>query len=137
MSQPQPIKINEDMLRYMKDILHKKKVTDDLINSLFNPSRLEFINKDVRNGDYYALDIYGLPVRKKAYNTKKSAFGWTYEDGELINIHVNELQHKTNSDETQRITLQHLKYKFPKLFQPPRGVIYRIYSSVSCDVLTL
>ena len=121
--------INQDMLEYMLKLSKCKIVTDEHKDELFNPERLEFMNKSVRNGNYYMIDKYGLLIRKNFQDSKKTAFGWKYNDqNEPINIHINDILLQTNSNQIREITLQQLKNQYPNLFKPPRGTIYKVYS---------
>lgn len=127
--------INHDMLKYMQKISESKIITDERKNELFEPTKLEFINKSVRNGNYYMVDKYGLVIRKDFQDSKKTAFGWRYDsNNEPINIHIGDILLQTKSDQIRDITLQQLKNQYPSLFRPPRGTIYRIYSTLYPDV---
>ena len=129
------ITINQDMLNYMIKISQSKVITDERKNELFDPNKLAFINKSVRNGNYYMVDKYGLPIRKNFQDSKKTAFGWKYNsNNEPINIHIGDILLQTNSDQIQEITLQQLKNQYPNLFKPPRGTIYKIYSTLYPEI---
>ncbi len=129
------ININPDMLNYMNSILAVKVKTDERKDQLFDPSELPVVNSGVRNNNYYMLDKYGLVIRKDFQNNKKSAFGWRYNsDNEPINIHIDNILLQTNSNNIRDITLQQLKHHYPSLFNPPRGVIYKIYSTTFPDI---
>ena len=82
-----------------------------------------------------ALDKYNLPIRKNFQDSRKSAFGWKYNSNqEPINIHINDILLQTESQDILKITLQQLKTQFPTLFKPPRGIIYKIYSTEFPDI---
>ena len=138
-SQPTPptpnLRINQDMLNYMLKISQSKIITDERKNEIFDPAKLEFMNKSVRNCNYYMLDKFGLVIRKNFQDSKKTAFGWRYDtDNQPINIHINDILLQTNSSQIRDITLQQLKNQFPSLFKPPRGTIYRVYSVVFPEI---
>ena len=127
--------INQDMLNYMIKISQSKVITDERKNELFDPNKLAFINKSVRNDNYYMVDKYGLPIRKNFQDSKKTAFGWKYNsNNEPINIHIGDILLQTNSDQIREITLQQLKNQYPNLFKPPRGTIYKIYSTLYPEI---
>ena len=131
----QDLIINSEMLAYMKKISESKTITDKIKNELFDPNDLKIVNNSVHNGNYYMIDKYGLVIRKNFQNSKKTAFGWKYNDNnEPINIHIGELLLKTNSNQIREITLQQLKHRYPNLFKPPRGIIYKIYSNVFPEI---
>lgn len=128
-------KINNDMLEYMDSILKINKANNEIKDELFTGKVLKYVNSSIRNGNYYMLDKYGLPIRKNFQDSKKSAFGWRYnENQEPINIHINDILLQTDSQDIQKITLQQLKTQFPTLFKPPRGIIYKIYASEFPDI---
>ena len=119
----------------MLKISQSKIITDERKNEIFDPAKLEFMNKSVRNCNYYMLDKFGLVIRKNFQDSKKTAFGWRYDtDNQPINIHINDILLQTNSSQIRDITLQQLKNQFPSLFKPPRGTIYRVYSVVFPEI---
>ena len=127
--------INKEMLAYMKKISESKIITDKIKNELFDPDELKIVNDSIHNGNFYMLDKYGLVIRKNFQNSKKTAFGWKYnENNEPINIHIGEILLQTNSDQIREITLQQLKHQYPNLFKPPRGMIYKIYSNMFPEI---
>lgn len=131
----QDLVINKEMLVYMKKISESKIITDKIKNELFDPNELKIVNDSIHNGNFYMLDKYGLVIRKNFQNSKKTAFGWKYnENNEPINIHIGEILLQTNSDQIREITLQQLKHQYPNLFKPPRGTIYKIYSNVFPEI---
>ena len=120
--------INNSMKKYMSKILKINASNNEYKDSLFTGKTLSYINSSVRNSNFYMLDKYGLPIRKTAQDSKKTAFGWRFnEDNEPINIHISDLLLATNSSDIQMITLQQLKQSFPSLFKKPRGIIAKIY----------
>ena len=128
-------KINTDMLEYMDSILKINKANNEIKDELFTGKVLKYVNSSIRNGNYYMLDKYGLPIRKNFQDSKKSAFGWRYNaNQEPINIHINDILLQTESQDIQKVTLQQLKTQFPALFKPPRGTIYKIYASEFPDM---
>ena len=125
-------KINLEMLGYMKRILKINKNNNVLKDELFTGENLKCVNNTIRNQNYYTLDKYNLPIRKNCQDSKKTAFGWRYnENQEPINIHIDSILLQTESKDITKITLQQLKQQstFANLFKPPRGTIYRIYSN--------
>lgn len=127
--------INKDMLHYMQKLSAHKNTSDNYTDDIFKNNVLENINKSVHNGNYYMLDKYGLIIRKNFQNSRKSAFGWKYnKNNEPINIHVSDILLQTSSNKIQEITLQQLKRQFPLLFNPPRGIIYKIYNAIYPDI---
>ena len=126
---PQTI-INEPMAAYMSSILQINASNNEYKNSLFTKEALECVNSSVHNSNYYILDRYGLPIRKNCQDSKKTAFGWRYDsNNEPLNIHIPDILLQTDSENIQTLTLQQLKQSFPNLFTPPRGIIYKIYST--------
>lgn len=127
--------INEVMRNYMTNLFESKNKTEKKKDILFNPKRLSMVNSSVRNGNYYMLDRYGLVIRKNQQNSKKTAFGWRYDsNNEPINIHIGDIMLQTNSDQIRKITLQQMKYQWPNLFAPPRGLIYKVYSELFPEI---
>lgn len=127
--------INEVMRNYMTNLFESKNKTEKKKDILFNPKRLSMVNSSVRNGNYYMLDRYGLVIRKNQQNSKKTAFGWRYDsNNEPINIHIGDIMLQTNSDQIRKITLQQMKYQWPNLFTPPRGLIYKVYSELFPEI---
>lgn len=123
--------INMNMLRYMESIQQINRKNNDIKDKLFTGKTLKCVNNSsIRNENYYMLDKYNLPIRKANQDSKKTAFGWKYnEKHEPINIHINDILLQTESEDIQRVTLQQLKSQFPTLFKPPRGIIFKIYNS--------
>ena len=75
------------------------------------------------------LDKYGLPIRKNSQDDNKKVYGWRYDElHDPINIHISSILLQTHSPDIQRITLQQLKTRFPKDFQP-KGIVWRIFKS--------
>lgn len=123
-------RINTNMLQYMDSILKINKANNEIKDDLFTGKVLKCVNSSIRNGNYYMLDKYGLPIRKNFQDSKKTAFGWKYNSNkEPINIHINDILLQTESQAIQTVTLQQLKTQFPTLFKPPRGIIYKIYAA--------
>lgn len=134
------MKINTKMERYMDCIMSLKNVNDTSITSFFSNNRLNFINKNIRNDNYYTLDKYNLVIRKNEYNDTKSATGWiylndviSYADKEPINIHIDPILLQVNSSDLVNITIQTLQREYPSLFKSPRGLLYRIYSNLNMN----
>ena len=126
--------INQEMKDYMQKLAENKIKSDQFKDELFNPNELKIVNSSVHNGNHYMLDKYGLVIRKKFQNSKKTAFGWRYYNDEPINIHISDLLLQTNSSDIQVITLQQIKHQFPNVFNPPRGIIYKIYSNIFPEI---
>ena len=128
-------KINKNMLDYMNHILRINKTNNEIKDELFTGKTLKCVNSSIRNNNFYTLDKYNLPIRKNCQDSKKTAFGWRYNDQqEPINIHISEILLQTNSPDIQKITLQQLKQQFGSLFKSPRGIIYKIYNSEFPDM---
>lgn len=129
------IKINTSMERYMHDLMNKKGKSDKVVDTQFNNERLQFANKSVKNGNFYVIDKYNLIIRKNEFNNKKSAYGWIYDENkEPINIHIDSILLKTQSDDITTITLQQLKREYPTLFKSPRGMLFKIYSTIDLGI---
>lgn len=127
--------INKAMEEYMASLMSGKVKSDEKLDNQFNPEPLQFVNKSVKNGNVYVVDKYHLIIRKNEYNNKKSAYGWVYdESNEPINIHIDMILLRTQSPDITSITLQQLKREYPTLFKSPRGMLYRIYSTVDLGV---
>lgn len=141
-TEPQPItkttgdiKINKAMFEYLNHIRAINTQNHEIKDNIFATSDLDFVNATVRGDNFYMLDKYGLPIRKKEQNNPKPAFGWKYDENhEPINININPNLLKTNSYDIQIITLKQLKEKFPNQFKPPRGMIWKIYSNKFPDI---
>lgn len=119
------------MIGYMNDIMTKKQKRSKAVDTIFRPDLLPIANKSIKSGNYYILDKYKLVIRKLDQNKPKSAYGWVYDkDGSPINIHISKILLDTNSDDITIVTLQQLKAKFPTIFKPPRGQLYKIYNSL-------
>lgn len=122
------------MIKHMEDIMAKKKKRSKQVDDIFKASELPFANKSIKSGNYYILDKYDLLIRKLDQNKVKSAYGWIYDkDGDPINIHINKVLLDTNSQDITVVTLQQLKIKFPNLFKPPRGQIWRVYNNLNFE----
>lgn len=122
------------MIQYMNDIMTKKRQRVKVVDNIFRSDILAFANKSIKSGNYYILDRYNLVIRKLEQNKAKSAYGWVYDsEGYPINIHINKMLLDTNSDNITIVTLQLLKNKFPTIFKPPRGQLWKIYSKLQLD----
>lgn len=129
------VKINASMEKYMSDLMNKKGKSDEAVDTQFNNERLQFANKSVKNGNFYIIDKYHLIIRKNEFNNKKSAYGWVYDENkEPINIHIDSILLKTQSDDITMITLQQLKREYPTLFKSPRGMLFKIYSTINLGI---
>ena len=127
--------INQNMLNYMHSILKINNNNNKIKDEIFTNKTLKCVNSSIRNGNFYILDKYGLPIRKNFQDSKKTAFGWKYNnEQEPINIHIDDILLKTESKDIQRLTLQQLKIQFASLFKSPRGIIYKIYSNEFPDI---
>ena len=58
------------MKRYLNEILNTTHI-DEQIHSVFSNPKLDFINKSIRNKNYYGLDKYGLIIRSAEKNSGK------------------------------------------------------------------
>lgn len=127
--------INPAMLSYMSSILKINASNNEYKDNLFTGKTLACVNSTIRNNNFYMLDKYNLPIRKNNQDSKKTAFGWRFnESNEPVNIHISDILIQTNSPDIQKITLQQLKQQFPTLFKPPRGIIFKIYNSEFPDM---
>lgn len=127
------------MIPYMKSVLRRLSIEEES-HSIFQDKRLEFINKSIRNGNFYGIDKYGLIIR--ANEKGKGAFGWKYDDnGDPVNVNINGTLLKLGDvDIIRRSTLQNMKKngRFTKLFAKKEGaqhvgMIRRIYTEVFPD----
>lgn len=122
------------MIKYMNEIMTKKRDRTKIVDNIFRADVLPTINKSIKSGNYYILDKYDLVIRKNDQNKPKSAYGWIYDsDGDPINIHINKVLLDTNSNDITIVTLQQLKAKFPSLFKSPRGQLWKIYSTLNFE----
>ena len=129
------LKINESMKKYMLDLMNETGKSDKVVDTQFNNEKLQFINKSVKNGNFYIIDKYNLIIRKNEFNNKKSAYGWVYDENkDPINIHIDSILLKTQSNDITTITLQQLKREYPSLFKSPRGMLCKIYSTVNLGI---
>jgi hypothetical protein len=127
--------VNEDIAAFFKNLWEKNENT--LVEDYFkNGNEMSDINKILRKENYYALDKYGLIIRKKEQNKPKSPFGWIFKDGvEFINIHVNILQTKIDVDKKIILmkTLATIKNKFPEIFLKQK-IFVKTYSKIFPDI---
>lgn len=124
--------INEKMKEFMNSIMDSNDKSNSIRDDIFNDSLKKFsINTSVRNANYYALDEYGLVIRKGEQNNAKSPFGWVLVSGKSVNIHVSGLS-MANPAEIRRTVLQTLKQRWKPQFKPT-GVLYRAMMSLSTD----
>lgn len=145
------VKINKQMDKYMDSIMNMKHETDNTISQFFDSKRLYIINKNVRNGNFYTIDRFGLVIRKDEYGNTRSPYGWRYytprnissedyegiDNKEPINIHINDILLQTNSPDIQKVTIQYLQRENPSLFKGPRGILYKVYTSLNINEYTL
>lgn len=145
------VKINRLMDKYMDSIMNMKYETDNSISQFFDSKRLSIINKNVRNGNYYTIDRFGLVIRKEEFDNVRSPYGWRYytprnissedydgiDNKEPINIHINDILLQTNSPDIQKVTIQYLQREHPALFKGPRGILYKVYTSMNINEYTL
>lgn len=102
------IKINQDMLLYINELIAKQENKKEKCNQIFSyndfkPTEedfndffadidnedasdiktkkvnvVELFNKRVRNANYYNYDKYNIIIRKNNYEDSSSPFGWVY-----------------------------------------------------------
>ena len=123
------LRINEKMQKYLSNIHATNEVVKKENEAIFNKETLPDFNLRVKNENYYALDIYGLLVRKNDFNVAKSPFGWikSGDDEKIVNIHV--LDNIVGDEEDVREqTLRYMHLRFATLFKQPRSVLSRFYA---------
>lgn len=123
------IHINVDVLKYLNDRLHNSTPESSLQSSIFTKDALPMANRTVKHGNYYAIDKYGLVIRKSFRGSQRSEYGWEFNDNdEPVNVHVSSILIRTRSrEDIQLTTLKLLKDRFPAAFRP-NGLIRRVYS---------
>jgi hypothetical protein len=86
------VKIIPEVEKLFSDIMLKNNETSVKIDVIFNDERCAVINKSLRDkSNTYALDPYGLVIRKKSYNKKSDTYGWKYNDShQPIHYYVEE-----------------------------------------------
>lgn len=132
------VRINGEMLELMAVMREGNIIEDANVDKLFAEDTLPIVNRAVKGGNYYALDEYNLVIRKNAYNNKKIAFGWIYnEHRRPVNIHIDPMLITIKSKDIQTLTLQKLQRDFRPVFKEPSGVLYRVYSTkdLGCTVV--
>lgn len=100
---------------YMIDqFMDQKKNTD--IENYFDSKELEAFNAKVKNDNNYALDYFGIPVRRKEQGKKKPN-GWILKDGHVYHYLVNRsLIGISDNDTIRDQTIDLIKQKYPKVF---------------------
>lgn len=130
-----PYKINKPMEKYMEIIMNNEDKQMSVVHEIFSSENLSFVNKSVKNGNYYMLDKYNIVIRKNEFGNHKSVFGWIYDaNHEPINMHIDPILITTASNDITTITLQHLMNRFPSAFKTARGALNKIYSSINIDL---
>lgn len=130
---PPKIVINERMKEFMQNIMDGNEISNDIRDVIFGMHLKQFsINSAVRNNNFYALDKYGLVIRKEEQNNSKSPFGWQFVDGDPVNIHVSVIA-ATKQENIRRATLQYLKQRWKLQFEA-KGLIQRAMNSLSSDL---
>lgn len=103
--------INYYILKFMK----QTKNTE--LEDYFDPKNLSFVNKSIKNGNYYAVDRFGIPIRLKDHDSK-TVHGWCKFNGEIIHTIVNKSIINLVTDEQIRDqAINELKLKYPNTFK--------------------
>jgi hypothetical protein len=121
--------MNERFINYFNKAFSITTETDSKLQ--WNDKMLSNINKYIRAGNYYMLDMFELVIRKNCFKKYKSPFGWDWInlDGEDIpyNIHIDKLLIEVDSPDIKLITLKKIAKMFPQELKE-RGILYRAYS---------
>lgn len=128
------IKIYKDMLDVMNQIISKQDNIDIEHDKLFKNTKLIKTNKNIKNGNYYNVDKYGLLYRKNDFMKTKSIYGWkNNEYGEPINIHIDESLIQMNDPDIRKIMLQKL-YKINKTAFGQKGKYREAYNELELEL---
>jgi hypothetical protein len=108
-------------------ILHYTKKEEVELDNYFTKDGLYCVNKNCKEGNYYAFDKYGLIIRRKAFNDNKNMYGWIYNDNrEPISIHIDNQLILVNSPKIFPQTIQKLKSKYGQKCFGPRSIYERV-----------
>lgn len=101
----------------MDKILHYTKTEETELDDYFTKDGLLCVNKNCKEGNYYAFDKYGIIIRRKEYNNVKNVYGWIYNDAkEPISIHIDKyLMQTATDDKIFSLTMSKLKHKYPSI----------------------
>jgi hypothetical protein len=124
------IKKHQKWINYFRKVINK---TEDENNKVdWNDTSLARINKSVRCGNFYMLDLFEILIKKKEFGKNKSAFGWRWEtiDGEdyPVSIHIDPLLIKTGSPDLKVQTLTKIRNMFPAVFEEEKGLFWKGYT---------
>ncbi len=112
-------------------ILHYTKKEEVELDNYFVRDNLYCVNKNCKEGNYYAFDKYGIIIRRKAFNDHKNIYGWIYnDDREPISIHIDNQLIQVNSPKIFTQTMQKLKSKYSKHFGP-RSIYERVANNMN------
>lgn len=101
----------------MDMILHDTKKEENDLDAYFTKEGLLCVNKNCKEGNYYAFDKYGIIIRRKEYNNPKNIYGWTYnEQREPVSIHADQYLIKFDPSKVFQQTIQKLRSKYAKFF---------------------
>ncbi|MFA5720212.1 MAG: hypothetical protein WC939_04040 [Acholeplasmataceae bacterium] len=121
------LRINEEMKAYLATVYEDNEEVKKENDIVFNKETLPTFNNRIRSGNFYAVDKFGLMIRKNDFNNQKSPFGWVKNDDEILNIHVKIHEGITDLSKVKELTLRSLKTKFPTLFKVEKGILNRFY----------
>ena len=100
---------------YMIDQFMSQKKNND-IDLYFKSEELAEINDKIKNGNNYALDYFGIPIRRKEMDMRKQN-GWVKEGDRIYHYLVNrELIGLVDDDIIRDQTIEAIKQKYPKAF---------------------
>ena len=116
---------------YMIDqFMSQSKNTD--IEDYFDNEELEEFNSKIKNGNKYAIDYFGIPIRRKEMGQCKPN-GWIQVDGHIYHHLVNRDLIGLYDDEYIRDqTIDLMKQKYPKLFSQntvTNKIIHKLYGN--------
>lgn len=100
---------------YMIDQFMSQK-KNNTIDLYFENKDLEEINKKIKNDNKYALDYFGIPIRRKEMDKRKQN-GWIKDGDRIYHYLVNKELIGIIDDEIIRDkTIETIKQKYPKVF---------------------
>ena len=98
----------------IEQFMAQRKNTD--IESYFDNKELESFNEKIKNDNKYALDYFGIPIRRKEMDKKKPN-GWVKIDDRIFHYLVNiDLVDILDDDVIRDQTINAIKQKYPKVF---------------------
>lgn len=125
------MKLNHYILKFMSQTRNTE------VEDYFNPEKLPSINKTIKNGNYYAVDKFGIPIRLKDRDSR-TVNGWTRYQGSIIHMFVNKSLIGSLSDEyIRKQAIDDLKAKYPSTFRANTAthkIIKQLYGDKYEDV---